>query len=133
MSLFSNKPRNARAGKVVKVVTPAMFFGAEGFAPVFNSRKEFLDYGEGLRPTEERDLGVFLSNAKRRVKSDGDTEIHEDQGGREYLYPHFKRGNTSPGTKIVLGGDLLRFVTEFFDDQFVIGFDLQELIDEARR
>jgi len=133
MSYFRRSKSNPRAGRIAIVVTPAMFFGADGFAPVFPSRQAFLDYGNSLRPSEDRDLGTFFNNSKLRIRSDGNLEVREDQGGKQYVYPRFARGNTNPGTKIVLGGELLRFLTDFFEDKFVIGFDMSELIEEAEK
>lgn len=112
------------------ILTAKQFLGkAEGtkyFEP-----EGLMKYVRSLRPKEVYHTKEVFSSMQSGYRVVGSLAGQPDKGKRWYVFVNFHRGNATTGAKLILEGGMTQFLQDYADFKFVVGFTLEELIEEA--
>ena len=111
-------------------LTPKQFLGKEEGTRYFTS-EAFIAFAKSLRPQEVDQLDQVFSSMKEGLRVVGSLVKRKDKGGRDYTYLNTNRVNATIGAKFILEQGMTSFLEDYMNGKFIVGFTLEELIDEA--
>lgn len=112
-------------------LTAKQFLGKEEGQSYFKQSGEFVTFAKTLRPREVEQLDQLFVSMKEGLQIVGSLETRKDKGGRDYAFVNTRRANATTGSKFILEGGMVPFLKDYMDGKFIIGFTLEELIEEA--
>jgi len=115
-----------------KVLTAAMVLGKDGSNPYIIPQQllSFVDHG---RAEDVEHLSNVIDMSKQFRITACRTSKTPDKGGSYYKYVVFNRNGNEDGGKVLNIGNLFQLVDDLYNRKIVIGFTLDELIEEAER
>lgn len=119
-------------GRTATLVTARMFFGRDGETP-YETPEKFLSFGESLRPKEANDWQKLLVCMNNNMRMDGNPATGVDAGNRPYTFHRVYKAKAVLGFKMINGGGMPKLIEDYQNGLITIGFDLQQLIDEAQK
>lgn len=111
-------------------LTAKQFLGKEG-SHVYYDATSFLTYAKSLRPNELTDLSQVMTFMNEGLRFTGSLAPRQDKGGRRYVWCSANRTNSTTGAKLILEKGTTKFLEDYVNGKFVVGFTLEELIEEA--
>jgi len=111
-------------------LTTKQFLGKEEGQSYFKPA-DFIQFAKSLRPQEVEQLEQILSAMQEGLRIVGSLAKRTDKGGRTYVYLNTNRTNATIGAKLILEEGTNIFLKDYMDGKFVVGFTLEELVEEA--
>ena len=126
------KLRRAKESSIVGILTASAFLGKDGKEAYITS-SVLLQFIDTARNEDIEEMDSFFSLIKENLKMAINRRELTDRGGNKYKYENFLRPKGPEGVKVVLIGDMQRFITEYQQGAFTIDFTLEELVEEAEK
>jgi len=130
MSILEKLKKTATS-KVAELSTSQFYTdcSVNGFA----SKKETSEYLSNLDTRELEELEQLFAYLKDGKRIDFVPIARNDRNGNPYVWINIQLRKGNLGLKVLLFADLLRFLKEYQDGAFAIGFTLEDLYEEAER
>lgn len=126
MSLFKKDDHNGRGRKL----TAKQFF-KENDANGYFTKPDFVKYVNGMVNNEADEFVGLISNFKDGAKIDLKFQLREDKAKRQYAWIEFQFAKAKKGFKVVVDGDILRFIEQYAVGLIKVDFTAEDLSDEA--
>jgi len=126
-----DKLKKTATSKVAELSTSQFYTDSNvnGFA----SKKETSEYLSNLDTRELEELEQLFAYLKDGKRIDFVPIARNDRNGNPYVWINIQLRKGNLGLKVLLFADLLRFLKEYQDGAFAIGFTLEDLYEEAER
>ena len=127
-SLFQTEQdsQNGRGRKV----TAKQFF-KENHDRGYFTKAEFVNYAGQLIRNEVPDFIGLIELMKDGATMNWKFSVREDKANREYVWIDFQFARAIKGFKVMIGGDILRFIQEYAIGLIKIDFTAEDLSIEA--
>jgi hypothetical protein len=124
------KKRRGESTSSQTTLTPKMFLGKEGKEPYIDP-KTLLTFIDNSRIEDVDEMEAFFMLVKENLKMSVNRKIKTDIKGNRYKFETFFRAKGSEGVKVMLIGDIQRFISDYQAGKFEIDFTLEDLVSEA--
>ncbi|GAB3915368.1 hypothetical protein [Mucilaginibacter boryungensis] len=111
-------------------LTAKQFLGKDGTNAYYNN-ETLLSFVKTLRPQEISEMQEILKGMSEGLRIVGTIASRTDKGGRRYAYLNLQHVNANTGGKFILEDGTTRFLNDYMNGKFVVGFTLEELVEEA--
>ncbi|MGN6177839.1 MAG: hypothetical protein ACTHNW_01585 [Mucilaginibacter sp.] len=111
-------------------LTARQFLGKEEGISYFKP-PELIAFAKTLRPNEISALETIFEGMADGCRVGGTIASKKDKGGRRYAFVTMDRANANSGGKYILEGGMVQLLKDYMNAKFVIGFTLEELVEEA--
>jgi hypothetical protein len=112
------------------ILTARQFLGLDGGEAYFTP-DQLLTYAKSLRDIEVEQGEQVFSCMQAGLRMVGAIITRQDKVGRPYSYLNFIKLNATVGLKLILEHGMKKFILDYQDNKFAVGFSLEELIEEA--
>jgi hypothetical protein len=112
------------------LLTARQFLGKDEGLSYFKPDR-FIAYAKSLKPREINNLRVIFEGMSEGLSIVGDLSSREDKGGRSYKYPEFRSANAQSGAKLIMEDGMIPFLKDYMNAKFIVGFTVDELVEEA--
>ena len=124
--------KDVSISSIATLLTAQMYFGRNGETP-YEEPSKFLSFGESLRIKEAQDWQKLLVCMKNNMRMEGNPATGVDAGNRPYTFHRFFKAKATLGFKMVNGGGMPQLVEDYQEGKILIGFTLDDLIEEAKK
>lgn len=97
------------------------------------SKEEFLFYLSNLENRVALELELFFQYLKDGKRLDSLPLPRKDRADQEYVWCNFQLRKGTPGLKVLLFGDILKFIQDYQNGTINVPFTLIDLYEEAER
>ncbi|RZK22517.1 MAG: hypothetical protein EOO43_09510 [Flavobacterium sp.] len=108
------------------------FFKRAGNEGYFE-KSEFLTWLLGLTDDERRKLKLLLEYMSRKVRLNNLPFEKTDSHGRPYIWCRFLLPNAIQEFKVIVGGEMIKFIKDYQQGIFSPNFSLNQLYLEAEQ
>ena len=111
-------------------LTAKQFF-KENDSRGYFTKPEFIEYVNSMVRKEAPDFIGLLEQLKDGANMNWKFDIREDKANREYVWIDFQFAKATKGFKVIVGGDILRFIQEYAIGLIKVDFTAEDLSDAA--
>ena len=97
----------------------------------YATKEEFLFYISNLEERAALELELFFEYLKEGKRLDSLPLSRKDRADNDYVWCNFQLRKGGPGVKVLLFGQILKFIKDYQDGAFNVSFTLVELYEEA--
>lgn len=94
-------------------------------------KSEFEDYARSMVRNEPEQFMGFIDQLKNGVKLNLKLQTREDKSGRIYTWVEFMYARATSGYKVIVDGEILRFIEDYATGKINVTFTAEELLDVA--
>lgn len=117
----SNSARKLSATQFFKDNDPMGYF----------EKSEFEEYARGMVRNEPEQFMGFIDQLKNGIKLNLKLQTREDKSGRKYTWVEFMYARATSGYKVIVDGEILRFIEDYATGKISVTFTAEELLEAA--
>jgi hypothetical protein len=129
MSILDKLRKSTQSGYDLKVSD----FFTDTNVNGYGSKEETSFYFSNLDDRAALELECMFEYLKAGKRLDGLLIPRKDRAGNEYVWCNFLLPKGSSGLKVLLFGEILKFIQDYQNGVFNVPFTLVELYEEAER
>lgn len=119
--------RSAGLQEVTGNKLKATEFFKENDSKGYFTKSTFENYANSLVRDEVDQFIGFIGELKNGVKLNLKLKIREDRSNRQYVWCEFMYARASKGYKIIIDGEILRFIEDYATGKITVDFTAEEL------